>query len=775
MKSFHPLRLIATGIAVLCCLNALPARAQYLFPGNGGGYLVPNLGSNEDDYSAWDVFYSPYGSPNKPDFAAPYGSYQLASLAGVTPPSNSSPGNPGAYWDPRNPTITQVGTNTAFIIGAGIPNEGNIYSYSNPLSYQVSDSTPYSDGLVLFQFQTEGTVVNFSSIQLQYTNGSGQLVSLSPEQYLTEYQSASVSGQGFSVTNRTAVEWNLTGLDVSSYNIVFSSITPSMSLQTANMDTSPAYASTVPEARTWNAAGSNLLWSNGANWAEGTSSVENGNVFFNPSATANITLDASHTVGQMVFESPNNITINSQNGAALTANTGINTTAAATGTYTINANYAFGDYNVFDIEAGKVKLNGVVSGNNGLFKQGEGTLELNGNNTFTGSVGVEGGTLVMGGTNVYSGGTSVVWGKLVVKGDALNGTPGALGNDTSTIALGADSSLYAYQDVTDPAAIVIDGDHTIQRNIQMAGGTFEKDLGAENTTNGAVYSGAIALQNSTDIHLNAANVGDQVTFDGGITGGAASSSGSPSTVTIDGQGTVILAGTNNSYANDTAVNSGTLRVAADGSLSSNGNVAVAAGASLFVDGTLAGSGALNLHGTLGGTGTVNRAFAVDATSVLNPGEGTGILNTVSETWDAGGTLKFNLAEATGGSGTGWNFLQINGSLGITASLGDAFHLDLTSLGLNGIPGLAQDFDPTKDYSWEIASTTDGISGFNVDDFSLDESGFANSYNGIFSVSQQGDDLYLNYTASVPEPSTYAFLLVGLGTFAFMRRRMKVRF
>ncbi|HEY0341406.1 MAG TPA: hypothetical protein VGC34_11420, partial [Steroidobacteraceae bacterium] len=113
MKTFHALRLVATGLAMTCSLTALPARAQYLFPGNGGGYLVPNLGSNEDDYSAWDVFYAAYGTPNKPDISAPYGTYQRASQAGVTPPPAPpsplawSPEDPGAYWDPRNPTITQ--------------------------------------------------------------------------------------------------------------------------------------------------------------------------------------------------------------------------------------------------------------------------------------------------------------------------------------------------------------------------------------------------------------------------------------------------------------------------------------------------------------------------------------------------------------------------------------------------------------------------------------------------------------------------------------------
>ncbi len=178
-------------------------------------------------------------------------------------------------------------------------------------------------------------------------------------------------------------------------------------------------------------------------------------------------------------------------------------------------------------------------------------------------------------------------------------------------------------------------------------------------------------------------------------------------------------------------------------------------------------------GTLGGSGTVNRAFTVDSTSILNPGEGTGTLNTILETWAGGGTLKFNLADATGSSGTGWNFLQINSSLNITASPADEFRLDLASLGADGLSGLAKDFDPTKDYSWEIASTTDGITGFNVADFSVEDTEFANSYNGIFSVNQQGDDLFLSYTAAVPEPSTYALLLTGLGILASVRRRLKM--
>ncbi len=96
-----------------------------------------------------------------------------------------------------------------------------------------------------------------------------------------------------------------------------------MSLQQVSLDTSSVYASTVPQARTWTASGTGLLWSNGINWAEGTSSIENANVFFNPTGAADITLNANHTVGQIVFETPSNVTISSSGGAKLTVNTGI--------------------------------------------------------------------------------------------------------------------------------------------------------------------------------------------------------------------------------------------------------------------------------------------------------------------------------------------------------------------------------------------------------------------------------------------------------------------
>ncbi|MEI9894056.1 MAG: autotransporter-associated beta strand repeat-containing protein [Chthoniobacter sp.] len=367
------------GLFVTVVLGLCPARAENLF----NSFLVPSFTT---DYSAWDLFYTPYGSPNYPDFAAPFGTYQTATAAGFTAPANSNPSNPLAYWDTRNPTITQTGTSTAFIIGPGAT--GNIYSFAAPLAYQLSETTSYTLGTVAFQFQTDGSFVDFSSIQLQYTDSSGHLVSLSPDQTLREYRASDSSFGG--LLNRNAVQWDLTGLNITSYQIVWNSLTASNSLQQATLDTAASYAPIVPEARSWNAGGTGL-WSDGSKWKEGSSSNENGNVNFINPAAATVTLDAGHTVGQITFNTAAATTIRSPGNFTLTANTGITTTALATGTYTIGANYQLGAYNLFEIDAGTVVLDGLVSGSYGLEKNGNGTLIMTKDNTFTGQVSVNAG------------------------------------------------------------------------------------------------------------------------------------------------------------------------------------------------------------------------------------------------------------------------------------------------------------------------------------------------------------------------------------------------
>ncbi|HSI12585.1 MAG TPA: autotransporter-associated beta strand repeat-containing protein [Chthoniobacter sp.] len=750
---------LALSLIGLSLFGLSPARADFLF----SSFLVPSF---DTTYNAWDLMYSPYNGANYPDYHGGFGIKQTATAAGFTAPANSNPSNPLAYWDTRNPTIMQTGTSTAFIVGPGAT--GNIYSFSAPLSYVLADpgaSGPV--GTVVFQFQTDGSLTNFDSIKLQYVDSTThQVVSLSANEMIQEYHPSGSTFGG--LMNRSALQWDLSNLGITSYQIVWNTVSASSSFQMGVLDTAATYAPVVPQARTWN--GGTGSWSDSTKWLQGSSSNENGNVSFTNASAATVTLDSNRTVGKLTFNTAADTSITStgatQSNFTFTANTGITTTAQATGNYTINAPYAMGAYNVFDINAGTVKLNGVVSGDYGLEKNGNGTLILSKNNTFSGFVSVTGGTLRLEGSNTYNLSTTVLFGSLIVVADAPATGTGALGNASSNVIVGADSATFAVVG-GGSARLLIDGNRTIGRNITLANGTFDKTLGAQNSTTGSTYAGLIDLSTSTTAHLQAVSATDRVTFGGGITGGVAAGA-----VTIDGLGTVSFSGATKSFAytGATNVNSGTLRIESGVNFTPTGNVSVAGGATLLVHGSLNGSGTLAINGgTLGGSGTVNRQFTLDAGDMLSPGTNVGTINTIDETWAGGGALKL---EINGLTTAGSDAVNIAGALSLTANAGSKFKLQLQSLTALNAAGLLAGFNMNSNYSWRFLTTTTPIASFNANAFSIDTSGFQNVLNGSFNVSvaTDGKGLQLNYLA-IPEPSS-ALLSCAGAVFLLLRRRRR---
>ncbi len=80
----------------------------------------------------------------------------------------------------------------------------------------------------------------------------------------------------------------------------------------------------------------------------------------------------------------------------------------------------------------------------------------------------------------------------------------------------------------------------------------------------------------------------------------------------------------------------------------------------------------------------------------------------------------------------------------------------------------ESFDPTADYTWTIIDATEGgIFGFTSDRFKIETDGFANEFDGSWSVSE--GSLALHYTP-IPEPSHYLWILGILGYFVASRRR-----
>jgi hypothetical protein len=170
---------------------------------------------------------------------------------------------------------------------------------------------------------------------------------------------------------------------------------------------------------------------------------------------------------------------------------------------------------------------------------------------------------------------------------------------------------------------------------------------------------------------------------------------------------------------------------------------------------------------------------VTVAGTLSPGNSPGTFSSGSEVWLDGGGFNWQIHDATGVAGTGYDTLAITGGLNLTNLTSGGFAINLWSLSVVGPDsnGNAINFVATNNYSWTLASTTTGIAGFSAGDFNIHvaanngTTGFSNPISGSFSVSVSGNDLLLNYTA-VPEPSTWMLLAGGVVVLAFLSRRIR---
>ena len=136
-----------------------------------------------------------------------------------------------------------------------------------------------------------------------------------------------------------------------------------------------------------------------------------------------------------------------------------------------------------------------------------------------------------------------------------------------------------------------------------------------------------------------------------------------------------------------------------------------------------------------------------------------IFNTGSETWAPGGTNEVEMGAATntasaGVPGADWDLLNITGSLTITATnnAGDAnkFTIRLVNYGTGANP---TNFNAGTPYSWLIATTTEGVYGFNPAKFVVDTSLFGTAPAGTFSVVLVGKSVHVVYAPTADPCAT----------------------
>lgn len=457
------------------------------------------------------------------------------------------------------------------------------------------------------------------------------------------------------------------------------------------------------------------------------------------------------------------------------------------------------------------RLAGVVSGDatEDLLKTGAGVLELSAANT-------------------YLGGTIVAAGTLLLADSLALGDPNAAYVLLAPRSGTADIALLTSRPT---------GTITIARDLLIqTGGTGSATIGNalapdSPTTADALFSGNILVglegtsANKT-VKLNAVS-GTTVTYSGALT--TAIGYSGITTVQKTGGGDFYLSGSA-SYGGGTTISAGSFVVAAGGRLAGGGGITVAAGATLKIaaGGQITGSGPINVSGSApidsvavtrgtvivdgtagtsnalivvgqggllqGNSGLVNGSISIERGGGIGPGDHVAklsITGPATSTIAAGAHILFEVRRASGNTpGTDWDLIDFNSSrLMLGGIAGDPIVVHVDSRVTANTGHGANDFDPAAQYSWLFVKTGGldlaASSGLFAERFSIVDdaagagvfgTGVGNPYTRLqnsFYVTQQGNDLYLNY-AAVPEPGSLTLIGASAAAAYWYRRRKRPR-
>jgi autotransporter-associated beta strand protein len=292
------------------------------------------------------------------------------------------------------------------------------------------------------------------------------------------------------------------------------------------------------------------------------------------------------------------------------------------------------------------------------------------------------------------------------------------------------------------------------------------------------------LTNAIDFTGSSAQLGNNddnnLTLNGLLSGSGAVTYAGGST------GHLTLNGSNTEFSPSSfTVSSGNVIVGSSNALGSAGSVNLTGGAALTVESGVTISNALSFTGgsanVLSGNGTVaSPAFTANSAVVLSPSGNTSVNSpgdlsfTNTLTIASGSAIHFEIDNATGTAGTDFSLISANGGLDLTAAP-NTITFNIVSSDSSGNAAAIANFNAATPYSWMFATSATPIVGFNSvsSQFNLVTSGFLNpTSGGTFSVTESGDNLFLNFTP-VPEPSTWCLMGAGLLAvvgFSLRRRR-----
>ncbi len=499
-------------------------------------------------------------------------------------------------------------------------------------------------------------------------------------------------------------------------------------------------------------------WATAANWSPNTraptligDTAILGNTVNSAPLNNNITISmgaTNATVGMLIFNNASNLnyTIGTGTAGRLDFNVASGTAQIIVddnGSHTIAANGQYNDSttitnnstaatgltlsgNAAQLNSGTLAFNGSgttlvsgtitqTSGSTSLLKAGDGTLILNGANTYTGTTTIRAGT-VQAGSNT------------------------SFGNAATNVELG-DASTAG----TDNIALLINDNSTIARALDVNNYGASTTIGGINAAGTATFSGTINLYK--DLTLTAASGGTVA-----ITGALNYVSGTNNIIKT-GLGTVTLSNAGNDYNGATTISAGTLATGASNVLPTTTDVTIANGAVLNLGNysqTIA-----SLSGVAGSdvrlTGATNQSLTLgDATSTTFAGviedTGAGILSLTKN-----GTGTFTLS---GNNTYAGNTTINNGTVAATSS---------TALGANNVGTVTVAAYATLALQGGIAISKDtvGTSRLTLNGVGA---GSAGALRNISGNNSWAGDITLGSAASIISATAGNTLTIGNGSY-----------
>ncbi len=431
------------------------------------------------------------------------------------------------------------------------------------------------------------------------------------------------------------------------------------------------------------------------------------------------------------------------NGGTLKASAASATFFQGVDTASVQAAGGIIDNGGFTITLAQALLHGgTATLDGGLIFQDSGTTTLSGTSTYTGITNVNAGVLRAGAsTSVFGNNSAVTLANVSgaqldlnnfnVSIGSLAGGGATGGNVTlgsGILTMGGNNTSTSYAGIISGTGGIIKsgtgtqtliGTNTYTGGTTVSAGTLQ--IGTAGLLGNGSYAGSISLTGTLQYSSSAAQ-----TLSGIISGGGALlKDTSASTLTLTGTST---------FNGTTTINAGTLVVGVAG-VGSIANSAVT----------------VNSGGTLKGSGTTG-AVTINSGGTISPGNSPGTLTTGSTTYNNGGTYQWEVNNATGAKGVGYDWQNISGSLTIASTAGtfptNTFKIDITGLTAGNVSGVVPNWNPHNNYTLTLATASGGISGFASNEFTLTTTNFANNNSlgsGAFSITTSGNDLNLVFT------------------------------